>query len=145
MCRLAWNYTIKYPSNSWRNWEHLGTIFKWARRMNILKTKNLMAGIDSHLWIVTRLKFSHVCIGKPYVCNVFCPRAMWVGVVTRTYVRDDFYLICSIRQYMEPVWLLWMYIYSYTSLIPIYRRTVWWYSDDFFLLSVSAARLLHTK
>ena len=33
--------------------------------------------------------FLYFCIGKPYICNVFRPSAMPVGVVTCTYVRED--------------------------------------------------------
>ena len=53
-----------------------------------------------HLRVMVHWSFSqYVCIGKPYVCNVFRPRGTWVGVATRTYEPDDLYLIYSKLQY----------------------------------------------
>ena len=65
--------------------EHLGPLFLcgYAEWMNC---RHLTARIvDSRFWIsYGTLNFSHVRIGKPYVCSVFRPRATWVGVVTCT-------------------------------------------------------------
>ena len=70
---------------------------------------------------------SHVCIGKPYTCNVLCPRA---------HKRDDHYPNCS-KLY-------------YGCLLALYGPTSTMYvatlcGQFFFLLSVSHGYLLHTK
>ena len=43
--------------------------------------------------------FPYIYIGKPYICNVFCPRAVVNGEYpsrTCPYYIDDLYTICSI-------------------------------------------------
>ena len=62
--------------------------------------------------------FPYVCMGKPYVCNVFRPRGTWVGVVTRTYERDYLYPICSKLQYRMPDCILWHTIALFLGIIP---------------------------
>ena len=45
------------------------------------------------------LKFSHVCVGKPYVCSVFRPRAAWKPAIIRIATdRSQRYLVSRLLQ-----------------------------------------------
>ena len=96
--------------------------------------------------------FPFVCIGKPYVCNVFRPSATWVGVATRTYKRDDlirfvalegaYYVCCiAISPSIIPSFTVlltekWTILLTGPSGEQGYEssHTLWWSPDIFFCL-----------
>ena len=68
----------------WGVWEHFRTsLILYMGTQNGSKLEVWRWGLLIHasglkLWHFEI--FSHVCMRKPYVCNVFRPRATWVGV-----------------------------------------------------------------
>ena len=122
-------------------WQTVHMSMQNGSHLKIWRKGILIHTLELTLWHLE--VFPYVCAGKPCLCNIFCPRAMWGAcMATHAHKRDNLYPLWLKLKFSLPACIVWLYYAS--------SSTMWPFLDNFFLLSVSTScytlsRKLHTK